>query len=151
MPRVYWRERVRKQNGNAELAMLVGVVIFIIGVLIALKLQEMADAVHLDLHSMFLVTVGAGILSAIGLWSLREGWFGRFVCYLPFGLLLCLVPALNFWCWEFIIPPHNGVWSLFRPDQLMSMRESPLWYGQTWLQALGLLATAAMGYFLDQQ
>jgi hypothetical protein len=142
---------VRKQKGNAELAMLVGVVIFIIGVVIALKLQEMADAVRLDLHSMFLVAVGVGILSALGLWSLRDGWFRRFACYLPFGMLLCLVPALNFWCWEFIIPPHNGVWSLFQQDQLMATRESPLWYGQTWLQGLSLLATAALGYVLDHE
>lgn len=49
-----------------------------------------------------------------------------------------------------MIGNHNGVLSLFTPDNLTTMRQEPLWYGQHWVQGVGILATAALGYFLDQ-
>ena len=140
---------MRKERGNSELFLLAVIIVIFIGVMIAWKLQMMADAFGLDLHAMFWTVVLFGILAVVGVWSIMQGKFRRFVCFLPLGIALSLLPALRFRCWEYLMPSHDGVLSLFTPDNLVSMREEPLWYGKFWVQALGLSALAVLGYFLD--
>jgi hypothetical protein len=140
------------QKGNAEIAIVIAIVLGLIALYVAFKIQALAAVIRTDFNTAAWEAGLFTALAALAIGSTWRGYFMRFLCYLPALLVFCLHPALDFWSWDYtLLDQQTGLAGLLTSDNLVATRLEPNWYGSHWVQGLAFFALAGLGYWLDKR
>jgi hypothetical protein len=125
-------------SNNGDNGMVWLCVIAIVGAGAWLYVQVKAFAVWagLDMDSASSLLIRLAVLIILLALALWNGWFRNAAFYVPCGLLICLMPALDYWSVNMI----DGI-----------AISEPAWYGHAWIQLLGCVGLAGGGFWVSRQ
>lgn len=141
------------RNGDETLLWIyIGFLLFI-GIWTYIKITEFAAFAHLDFDSAFQVLRNLAILCVVVVVCIWQRWFRLVAPYLVAALFLCMIPAFDFWSWNYVLTDaaqRGGFLAVSHSNELLPLNSEPDWYGKGWIQAIIFLVFLAAGYGADR-
>lgn len=101
---------------------------------IHLKVIAFGETINVNPDTAGSVLLRGGILLVLLIGAFKKGFLRQTLPYLPFALLIVIMPALDYWSWNFAFKD-------------VPMNREPAWYGVSWIQNTGAVLLGGLGLY----
>lgn len=108
----------------------------LIGLEIYSDIQILAAWLHISMAAASNMALRIAVAGAIFIFAIFKGFFLRSLWFLPALILFVLMPALDYWSWDFV-----GDFAL---------NQEQAWYGRTWIQIGAVMLLFGGGWYIPK-